>query len=114
MITEVLKHYKEIQGVEPDSELFPIKQDIDRALEQADLTDEERNIITTLFLTDHEVPIRQVNSGRPTHPWASSFIDGMDGKSENAKAILVSRRLKSAIEKIVEFLGDGYEEAETR
>jgi hypothetical protein len=112
-VSEILRHYNEIRDVEPDSELFHLKADMDRALKQADLTQEERNIITTLYLTDHEAPVRTENSGRPTHPWAANLIGLGEDKSENAKAIYVSRRLKSAIEKLADFLGDGYDDEET-
>jgi hypothetical protein len=109
-VSEVLKHYNEIRDVEPDSELFHIKADIDRALEQAPLTSEELNIITALYLSDHSAPTRQLNSGRPTHPHAATFVALGEEKSENAKAIYVSRRLKSAVDKIAEFLGNDYKE----
>jgi hypothetical protein len=113
VIAEILKHYQELRDVEPDSELFHIKADIDRALEEAPLTQEELSIITSLYLTDHEPPTRQVNSGRPTHPWAATLVGLGETKSDNAKAIFVSRRLKSAIEKLAEYLGNGYTEETT-
>jgi hypothetical protein len=112
-VSEVLKHYNELRDVEPDSELFHIKADIERAIEMAPLTQEELNIITALYLTDHEAPVRQDSSGRPNHPWAATLIGLDEDKSENAKAIYVSRRLKSAVDKLAEFLGDGYDDQET-
>lgn len=109
-ITEVLKHYNELQDVEPNSELFHIKADIDRALREAPLTQEELSIITSLYLTDHEPPVRQVNSGRPTHARAASLVGLEEAKSDNARAIFVSRRLKSAVDKMAEYLGNDYKE----
>jgi hypothetical protein len=114
MIETVLKHYNEFRDLGPESELFAIKQDIDRAFEQAPLTDEERSIVSALYFNEEPVtPVRQVNSGRPKSTHAADVIGlDMDGKSDNAKAIYVSRRLSSALEKMAEFLGDGYEKAE--
>lgn len=113
MIDNVLKHYNELRDLGPDSELFHVKQDIDRAFEQAPLTDEERTIVAALYFNENPAnPVRQLNSGRPRSTHAADLIDlDMTNKSENARAVYVSRRLNSALEKMAEYLGDGYEKA---
>ena len=113
VVSEALKHMNELQDAGPDSELFHVKQDIERAINEAPLTEEERYIITALYFTDTEAPVRQGSSGRPRNPWASSLVSlDMGNRSENAKEIYVSRRLRSAIDKIAEHLGDDYNREE--
>ena len=117
VIVEVLRHYKEIETVNPDSDLFYLKADIDRALEQAPLDEEERSIIEILYLSEPiEYPVRKLNrnggeSGRPLGGTTQGLVGLLvveNDKSDNAKNIKVSRTLKRAIQKLEEYLGGDY------
>jgi hypothetical protein len=114
----VLRHYKEIESSNPESELVYIKADVDRALREAPLDQEERDVIGVLFLSDPiEYPVRKPNrnggeSGRPlggtTQQLVGRLMDHED-RSSNARNIRVSRIVKSAAQKIADYLGAGYE-----
>ncbi len=117
VIVEVLRHYREIDTANPDSELIHLKADIDRALKEAPLDEEERAVITLLYLSDPtEYPVRKLNrnggeSGRPLGGTTQGYVGNLvveEDKSDNAKNIWISRTLKRAIQKLEEFLGDGY------
>lgn len=116
-ILGVLKFYKELNTSNPESETFLIKQDVDRALEEAPLDEEERALITILYLsepTEHPERKQDKNggqSGRPsgglTQVQASKLI--ISGNvSEKAKEIKAGRILKRAANKLAEYLGEDY------
>lgn len=118
VIAEVLKHYREIETVNPSSELIDLKADIDRALREAPLDDEEKAVITFLYLSDPiEYPIRKLNrnggeSGRPLGGTTQGLIGTLvveDDKSDNAKNIKISRTIRRAIQKLEDYLGEGYD-----
>lgn len=117
VIVEVLRRYREIESVNPDSELVHLKADIDRALAKAPLDEEERAVIHLLYLSDPiEYPIRKLNrnggeSGRPLGGTTQGRVGTLvveEDKSDNAKNIRISRTLKRAVQKLEEYLGDGY------
>ncbi|HYT42118.1 MAG TPA: hypothetical protein VEP90_07215, partial [Methylomirabilota bacterium] len=59
-IRSILRNYREIEVNQPGSEVFFIKQDIDRAIEELD--EEERTILELLFFSEPtEFPIRKLN-----------------------------------------------------
>jgi hypothetical protein len=111
-ILGVLKYYRELDTNNPESEVFHIKTDIDRALQQAPLDEEERALITILYLEEPEPPERTSDKGRPsgglTQVQASKLII-TEKISEKAKEIKAGRILKRATRKLEEFLGEGYE-----
>src|SRR5579859_271103 len=118
VIEGVLRHYREIETVSPESELIHLKADIDRALRNAPLDEEEKAVIQFLYLTDPiQYPVRKLNknggeSGRPLGGTTQGLVAGLvveDDKSSNAKNIRISRTLKGAIQKIEEYLGEGYD-----
>lgn len=109
-IATLIEHWNEFKDLGPESELFHIKLDIERALDKAPLTEEEKTILVSVYFSEPQTPVRQKGSGRPNSIRAADLVDiDMNGKSENAKAIYVSRKLKSALEKLVDFLGDEYD-----
>lgn len=122
-IAEILRHYPEIQSSNPGSELSHIKTDIQRALENVPLTLEERGILRTLFFVSPIAPQRdRVNhsggtSGRPAGGITQSLIAGLlieTQKSDNAKNIILSRKLKVITDKLAAYLGPEYQDAEGR
>ena len=117
VIVEVLRRYREIETDNPESELVHLKADIDRALRNAPLDEEERAVIRLLYLNDPiEYPVRKLNrnggeSGRPLGGTTQGLVGTLvveEDKSDNAKNIRISRTLKRAVQKLEEYLGDGY------
>src|ERR1700694_4914678 len=103
-ILEGLKYYREIDTSDPESELVHLKADLDRALTQAPLDEEERALITFLYLVEPtEHPVRGKpnkrggQSGRPpggvTQVKVAKLIIAEE-KSEKAKEIKAGRILK--------------------
>jgi hypothetical protein len=110
-IHEILRHYRELEPENPGSEILEIKADIDRALIHADLDPEEREAIGALFLADPPSLSRTEKSGRPKGSATQEYISYLqtkEHKSDNAWNIIVSRRIRSACEKLQQFLGDEY------
>lgn len=118
-ILEILKYYNELHTDDPESELVHIKADLDRALLEVRLDEEERALITILYLTDStEIPIRGKpdknggQSGRPsggtTQVQAARSIITED-RTDKAKELKAGRILKRASAKLAAFLGEGYE-----
>lgn len=118
-IIEVLKVYNEIESSDPESELITIKADLNRALEMANLTEEELGLITLLFLTEPVDRPRRGKldknggqSGRPpggtTQVQAARTIVA-ENRSDKAKEIKAGRILKRAAAKLSEYLGDEYQ-----
>ena len=118
-IIEVLKYYRELDTNNPESEVFHIKADIDRAIQQAPLDEEERALITILYLSEPEqYPTRKPDknggqSGRPagglTQVQVAKLIIS-ENVSEKAKEIKAGRILKRAARKLSDFLGSGYDD----
>lgn len=118
-IAEILKHFHEFDAAEPESELLQIKSDIERALHHVEFTDDERNIIRALFLIEPPSPQRITEnksggtSGRPKGGSTQQYISNImldNEKSENARNIEVSRKLRSACAKIAAYLGPEYQD----
>lgn len=117
-IIEVLKYYNELHTEDPESELVHIKADLDRALVEAPLDEEERALLIVLYLTEptHR-PIRGKpdknggQSGRPpggnTQAQVAKLI--AEDKTPAARENKTSRILKRAAQKISDYLGEGYD-----
>lgn len=118
-ILEVLKYYNEIDTSDPESELVHLKADLDRALSNAPLSEEERTLLTTLYLLEPpEHPIRgkpDKNGGRSGRPPGGATqvrvakLIIAENRSEKAKEIRAGRIIKRAAAKLSAFLGAGYE-----
>ena len=117
-IQEILKHYNEIETSDPESELFQIKADIDRAINHAPLDKEERLLIATLYLSEPLPPVRGKpdknggQSGRPAGGLTQVQVAQLvvsKSKSNKAKELKTGRILKRATKKLSEFLGEGYD-----
>lgn len=118
-IIEVLKLYNELHTDDPESDVVHIKADLDRALLGADLSDEERELLVLLFLTEPvNYPTRGKRdknggqSGRPpggtTQVHIAQLIVG-ESRSEKAKELKAGRILKRAAKKLSDYLGSEYD-----
>jgi len=114
-IVEILKNYNELKETS-DSNLISYKLDIDKALLEAPLNEEEKAVIEMLYLSDPiEYPIRKDGeSGRPLGGTTQTLVGNLvieDDKSENARNIRISRTIKKASEKLASYLGEPYEQS---
>ena len=117
-ITELLKLYREIETSDPESQLVHLKADLDRALHEAPLTEEERAVITILYLEEPiEYPIRKPDKnggqtgrplGGPTQANVAKQI--AQDKKPAAREMKTSRIIKRASVKLAAFLGEPYNE----
>lgn len=117
-LLNLLHYYNEIESSDPDSELLQLKTDVDRALAEAPLDEEERALIERVFLTEPTAyPMRgRVDknggqSGRPPGGVTQGIVAKLmieEDKSANAKNIKATRILKRAVEKLAIYLGEGY------
>ena len=116
-IIEALKVYLELNTDDPESELTHVKVDLDRALEHAPLTGEEREIITYLYLTEPvDRPIRKLDknggqTGRPPGGTTQASVSKLiaQDKSVAARENKTSRVIRKAADKLATFLGDDYQ-----
>lgn len=117
-IVEILKHYNELHTDDPESELVHIKADLDRALLNAPLDEEELALITFLYLTEPvDRPVRGKTdknggqSGRPPGGTTQAQVAKLiaEDKSPAARENKMSRVLRRAAQKIAVYLGEGYE-----
>lgn len=116
-VIEVLKLYREIETSDPTSELVHLKADLDRALHGAPLTEEERAVITILYLREPvEYPIRKLdkNGGQTGRPLGGSTQANVakqiaQDKNPAAREMKTSRIIKRAASKLSSFLGEPYE-----
>lgn len=116
-ILELLKLYKEIETSDPESQLVHLKADLDRALHGAPLTEEERAVLTILYLEEPtEHPIRKLDknggqTGRPLGGRTQANVAKQiaQDKKPAAREMKTSRIIKRAAGKISEYLGEPYE-----
>ena len=116
-IQEVLRLYRELNTDDPESELITVKADLDRALQFAPLTSEEREIITYLYLTEPvDRPIRKLDknggqTGRPPGGTTQASVSKLiaQDKSVAARENKTSRVIRKAADKLATFLGDDYQ-----
>ena len=116
-IQEALKNYRELITDDPESELVFIKADLDRALREAPLSDEEREIITYLYLTEPvDRPVRKPDkngghTGRPAGGVTQASISKLiaQDKSVAARENKTSRVIRKAADKLSSFLGSEYQ-----
>lgn len=119
-VRRLLAGYNELDpSISP--QIAEIKMDLDRALQEVSLTEEERVVLEALFLIPEPVhPVRvQVNkaggtAGRPSGGITQSYVATLmtdyfgANKTDNALNIRVSRIIKSACDKLAAFLGPEY------
>jgi len=111
-----LKYYNELYSDDPESELVHIKADIDRALIEAPLDEEERALIVILYLTEPTYPVRGkpdkngATSGRPPGGTTQAQVAKLiaQDKTPAARENKASRVLRRAAAKLAQFLGDDY------
>ena len=117
VVRGLLENYHEL---EEHPRLLNMKIDLDNALGQVNLTEEEWEIIQMRYLIEPLAPIRdRLNRlgdkrGRPpggnTQFQLARLMNGQ--QTDNAKHIHVSRLITSACGKLALFLGEDYKEAE--
>lgn len=117
-VIEILKVYRELYTSDPESELTHLRADIDRALLGAPLDDEERALLSVLYLSEPSaLPIRGKpdknggQSGRPpggnTQAQVAALTD--QDKTPAARENKTSRVLRKAAGKLSAYLGHPYE-----
>lgn len=113
-VVQLLRYMKELPP--GDSELGLMKLDLERALQNVDFTEDEANALRALFLIEPTAPSRdRVNKsgntrGRPSGGQTAKSVAEMmmADKSDNARRIKMSRLVRSAAEKLADFLGEDY------
>lgn len=116
-VRELLDHYHELSPDSPNSEILELKSDIERALREAPLTEEEVEILQARFLIEPKQRPRRNRlnrsgglAGRPSGGNTASRIAEvmLSHKNPNAANIIISRRIASACAKIATYLGPEY------